>query len=208
MKLADKLIELRKRNRMSQEDLAEKLNVSRQTISRWESNIAMPDADNLLGLSKVFNVTIDYLLNDDYRSDDDLPKIKVMQNDNIGQIMIYLITLEVMILLIQFMTTFILQNVFFSLLSFLPFVAAIGGFEYSYQKHASITNEITKNFRKKFYKISSWLGLYFPIRFIIETIMTLYPRPYSTLVLEIMIVVVYIATSTYFNLIIDQSQLK
>ena len=145
MKLADKLIELRKRNRMSQEDLAEKLNVSRQTISRWESNTAMPDADNLLGLSKVFNVTIDYLLNDDYRSDDDLPKIKVMQNDNIGQIMIYLITLEVMILLIQFMTTFILQNVFFSLLSFLPFVAAIGGFEYSYQKHASTTNEITKN---------------------------------------------------------------
>lgn len=208
MKLADKLIDLRKRNRMSQEDLAEKLNVSRQTISRWESNTAMPDADNLLGLSKVFGVTTDYFLNDDYRSDDDLPKIKVMQNDNIGQIMIYLITLEVMILLIQFMTTFILQNAFFSLLSFLPFVAAIGGFEYSYQKLASITNEITKNFRKKFYKISSWLGLYFPIRFIIETIMTLYPRPYSTLVLEIIIVVVYIATSTYFNLIIDQSQLK
>ena len=208
MKLADKLIDLRKRNRMSQEDLAEKLNVSRQTISRWESNTAMPDADNLLGLSKVFRVTTDYLLNDDYRSDDDLPKIKVMQNDNIGQIMIYLITLEVMILLIQFMTTFILQNAFFSLLSFLPFVAAIGGFEYSYHKHAPVTNEITKNFRKKFYKISSWLGLYFPIRFLIETIMTLYPRPYSTLVLEIIIVVVYIATSTYFNLIIDQSHLK
>lgn len=84
---------------------------------------------------------------------------------NLGQIMVYLVTLEVMVLLIQFMTTVILQNVFFGFLSFLPFVAAIGGFEYAYQKKASSATEKTKNFRKKFYKISAWLGLYFPIRF-------------------------------------------
>ena len=87
----------------------------------------MPDANNILQLSKLFDVTTDYLLNDDYQSDNDLPKIKEVQNDNLGQIMIYLVTLEVMILLMQFMTMFILQNVFFAFLSFLPFVAAIGG---------------------------------------------------------------------------------
>ena len=98
MKLSDKIVGLRKSNGMSQEDLAEKLDVSRQAISRWESGAAMPDANNILQLSKLFDVTTDYLLNDDYQSDNDLPKIKEVQNDNLGQIMIYLVTLEVMIL--------------------------------------------------------------------------------------------------------------
>ena len=67
MKLSDKIVGLRKSNGMSQEDLAEKLDVSRQAISRWESGAAMPDANNILQLSKLFDVTTDYLLNDDYR---------------------------------------------------------------------------------------------------------------------------------------------
>ena len=48
MKLSDKIVGLRKSNGMSQEDLAEKLDVSRQAISRWESGAAMPDANNIL----------------------------------------------------------------------------------------------------------------------------------------------------------------
>lgn len=205
MKLPDKIVGLRKSNGMSQEDLAEKLDVSRQAISRWESGAAMPDANNILQLSKLFGVTTDYLLNDDYQSDNDLPKVKEVQNDNLGQIMIYLVTLEVMILLMQFMTTFILQNVFFAFLSFLPFVAAIGGFEYAYQKKVSSATEKTKNFRRKFYKISAWLGLYFPIRFVISMLAKLYPRPYSVLLLEVIVLVVYICAATSVNLSIDKS---
>ena len=207
MKLSDKIVGLRKSNGMSQEDLAEKLDVSRQAISRWESGAAMPDANNILQLSKLFDVTTDYLLNDDYQSDNDLPKIKEVQNDNLGQIMIYLVTLEVMILLMQFMTMFILQNVFFAFLSFLPFVAAIGGFEYAYQKKVSSATEKTKNFRRKFYKISAWLGLYFPSRFIVSVAAGFYPRPYNTLVLEAIILVIYIAVATCVNLSIDKSYL-
>ena len=207
MKLSDKIIGLRKSNRMSQEVLAEKLDVSRQAISRWESGTAMPDANNILQLSKLFGVTTDYLLNDDYQSDNDLPKVKEVQNDNHGQIMVYLVTLEVMVLLIQFMTTVILQNAFFGFLSFLPFVAAIGGFEYAYQKKASSATEKTKNFRKRFYKISAWLGLYFPIRFIVRAAATLYPRPYYSLILEVIILAIYIAAATCVNLSIDKSYL-
>ena len=207
MKLSDKIIGLRKSNGISQEDLAEKLDVSRQAISRWESGTAMPDANNILQLSKLFGVTTDYLLNDDYQSDNDLPKVKEVQNDNLGQIMVYLVTLEVMVLLIQFMTTVILQNVFFGFLSFLPFVAAIGGFEYAYQKKASSATEKTKNFRKKFYKISAWLGLYFPIRFIVSVAARFYPRPYNVLVLEVIILAIYIAAATCVNLSIDKSYL-
>ena len=75
MKLADKILKLRKQHGMSQENLAEKLNLSRQTISRWEVGSAQPDAMNVLQLSKLFEVTADYLLNDDYESDQDVPAV-------------------------------------------------------------------------------------------------------------------------------------
>lgn len=59
MKFADKIIKLRKENGLSQEDLADKLNISRQAISRWESDSVLPDATNILQLSKLFNVSCD-----------------------------------------------------------------------------------------------------------------------------------------------------
>lgn len=101
MKLSDKIVRLRKTNGMSQEELADKLGVSRQAISRWEMGAAMPDATNILQLSRLFQVTTDYLLNDEYQSDNDLPKVKEVKTDGIHQIMIFLITLEVMVLIIQ-----------------------------------------------------------------------------------------------------------
>ncbi len=76
MKLSEKIIQLRKVNSWSQEDLAEKMDVSRQAISRWENGTALPDANNILQLSKLFNVTADYLLNEDYTSDNDIPCLK------------------------------------------------------------------------------------------------------------------------------------
>lgn len=65
MTIAEKIKQLRKDNNMTQENLAEKLNVSRQTISKWETNIAIPDANNIVAISKVFNITTDELL--DYK---------------------------------------------------------------------------------------------------------------------------------------------
>ncbi len=76
MDIAEKIIKLRKTNGWSQEDLAEKLYVSRQAISRWENGTALPDAQNVLQISKLFNVTTDYLLNDDYESDSDIPAVQ------------------------------------------------------------------------------------------------------------------------------------
>lgn len=208
MKLSEKILGLRKSHGMSQEDLAEKLNVSRQAVSRWESGTAMPDANNILQISKLFGVTTDYLLNDDYQSDDDLPKVKEVQKGNLGQVMVYMIILEVMILLMQFMTTVILQNVFFAFLSFIPFIAVIGGFEYGYRKKSPSTDETARTFRRKFYKISAWLGLYFPVRFTVSTAAKLYPRPYSVLLLECLILVVYICVATLVNLAIDKRNIR
>ena len=76
MKMSDKLIELRKEKGWSQEDFAEKLDVSRQAISRWENGIALPDAQNILRISKLFHVTADYLLNDDYQGEVEPPALE------------------------------------------------------------------------------------------------------------------------------------
>ena len=208
MKLSDKIIKLRKANGWSQEELAEKLNVSRQAISRWEGASAQPDATNILQLSKLFGVTTDYLLNDEFESDNDLPKVKQLNDDGIHQIMIFMVTLEVMILIIQFMTTIILQNVFFGVLSFIPFVAVIGGFEYAHQKKSTEVNEITRTFRKKFYKISAWLGMYFPVRFAVEILSSFYPRPYNVIALECVILVLYLMVVMLITLQIEKLNLN
>ena len=81
MKMPDKIINHRKANGWSQEDLAEKLNVSRQAISRWENGTALPDAQNILQISKLFRVTTDYLLNDDYESDSDIPAVRTVTKE-------------------------------------------------------------------------------------------------------------------------------
>ena len=65
MILADKIIELRKKNGWSQEDLAEKLDVSRQSVSKWESAQSVPDMNKILKLSEIFGVSTDFLLKDD-----------------------------------------------------------------------------------------------------------------------------------------------
>lgn len=65
MALTEKLARLRKANGLSQLDLAEKLSVSRQAISKWEVGTAVPTTDNLRVLSELYGVSIDYLLSDD-----------------------------------------------------------------------------------------------------------------------------------------------
>lgn len=64
MSIGEKIIKLRKERGYSQEDLAREIEVSRQSISKWELNESSPDAENLLKLSKLFAVSIDYLLDE------------------------------------------------------------------------------------------------------------------------------------------------
>ncbi len=68
---ADKLYSLRTQGGYSQEALAEKVNVSRQAISKWELGLTLPDTDKIVALSKVFDVTIDYLLKDEIKVNKD-----------------------------------------------------------------------------------------------------------------------------------------
>ena len=79
MELGNQLQKLREKHDMSQQDLADKLNVSRQAIYKWENNKGYPDIENLIALSDVFQVTVDEMI----RSDDKLrEKINVDEDDS------------------------------------------------------------------------------------------------------------------------------
>ena len=70
MILADKIIRLRKRNGWSQEELAAKMNVSRQAVSKWEAAQTTPDLEKILQLGNLFGVTTDYLLKDEMEDEE------------------------------------------------------------------------------------------------------------------------------------------
>lgn len=74
---SEKIQNLRKSNQLSQEQLAEKLQVSRQTISKWELKETIPDAEKIVLISRLFSVSIDYLLKDEIVED--------INNDNVNQ---------------------------------------------------------------------------------------------------------------------------
>lgn len=95
MIFADKLIALRKKAGWSQEELAEKLNVTRQSVSKWEGAQSVPDIDKILQMGRLFGVTTDYLLKDEqgepeYTADEEtspLPRVTLAQaNDYLAKI--------------------------------------------------------------------------------------------------------------------------
>ena len=76
MAFSEKLYELRKKRGLSQEELAEALDVSRQAISKWESGRAMPEAGKLLAVSEYFSVSLDELMKEDAQTIQSVPQEK------------------------------------------------------------------------------------------------------------------------------------
>lgn len=67
MEIGKKITDLRKNNKLSQEDLAEKLGVTKQTISKWELGQTYPSINQAKELSKIFNISLDELVNNDIK---------------------------------------------------------------------------------------------------------------------------------------------
>ena len=90
MLLAEKITELRKKQGWSQEELAQKLDISRQSVSKWESGGAMPDLDKIIKLSSIFGVSTDYLLKGEeetfHDTDNNIYEDAECESDNIKHI--------------------------------------------------------------------------------------------------------------------------
>ena len=78
MILADKIIRLRKKAGWSQEDLAERLGVTRQSVSKWEGAQSVPDIEKILQMSRIFGVTTDYLLKEELDEEETLTPLASM----------------------------------------------------------------------------------------------------------------------------------
>ena len=85
MILADKIIYLRKKAGWSQEELAEKMEVSRQSISKWEGALSVPDMNRILKLSELFDVSTDYLLRDEMEEEEKNPAADEKIADETGE---------------------------------------------------------------------------------------------------------------------------
>lgn len=81
MNLTEKLIYLRKKQGLTQVELAEKLDVSRQAVSKWESDMTVPSIDNLKILGKLYGVSMDYLLNDELEQFETSKKETTVESD-------------------------------------------------------------------------------------------------------------------------------
>lgn len=79
IEIANRLVQLRKKNNLSQEALAEKLGISRQAVSKWERAEASPDTDNLILLARIYGVSLDELL----KTDEEIPIPVYRENDNV-----------------------------------------------------------------------------------------------------------------------------
>lgn len=90
MNLGKRLIELRKENKMSQEEFAEIFNVTRQTISNYENSKSYPDIETLIKISDYFNVSLDILLKDDKKMVKEIDD-KVKKNKTLKRIIVLLI---------------------------------------------------------------------------------------------------------------------
>ena len=74
MNLGDKIMTLRRKQGWSQEELARLCQVSRQSVSKWESGQSAPDLDKILVLSRIFGISTDFLLKEEYEREQILPK--------------------------------------------------------------------------------------------------------------------------------------
>ncbi len=109
MKLGEKILFLRKKKGLSQESLAEKIDVTRQTISNWELGETQPNPEQLKQLSKVFNVSIDELLDNDIQS---ILVEKVSNTEKLAGLILKILKIVLIGLPILFITIIILSYLY------------------------------------------------------------------------------------------------
>ena len=149
MNLSEKLLKLRKQSGLSQQELADQLNVSRQSVSKWELNESVPDISNILALSEIYHVSTDYLLKDSIENDTKENRIDLM------------IVISTCIVFIGLLSAYMLwkhyQNSICLLVGMLIQIIGIIIFEI----FALPTHQ--QKYQRKFFSINIWLLCFIPI---------------------------------------------
>lgn len=177
MTFSEKLYQLRRQKGMSQEELADRLEVSRQAVSRWEMGSTLPDAKNLLQLSDIFGVSIDYLLRDGMETDRreetafrqfDTPAPKTdffhsERNRRIG--LSILVALQMLPLFLYFVGIFVMTNTMTLLLASLMSLLNIAVVEITFH---ICGDERGRYYRRKYYRITVWMFTWCPVSLAVQ----------------------------------------
>lgn len=108
MSLGNNIFELRKKERISQEKLGERVGVTRQTVSNWELGQTVPDANQLLALSKALNTSIDILVENDIQTlleqKVDNVETEIIKNNKFQKIIISVLSIIVVLFILAFIS--------------------------------------------------------------------------------------------------------
>ena len=115
MKLNEKIMKLRKEKGLSQEEFGNQINVSRQAVSKWEAEHTKPDIDKLKEIAKFFDVSYEYLLNDEIENDNERKETKIKNKGNTKKIIIRMVFILLSIYLIFSLYKFIVLFRFYKI---------------------------------------------------------------------------------------------
>ncbi len=174
MNLGEKLYQLRKAKNLSQEETAEKLNVTRQTISKWETNQSTPDFDKILPLCKLYEISTDELLTDQI-----IEKDRIMEPNNQNEekikraravsTSVFLYFISIIWIIIAESIEEITENL---LVGIFMFICAIATVNLIYQ-FMSTSNKINQKSKKKYKDIDSIIAITFFLIYMIISFITM-----------------------------------
>lgn len=206
MSIGDKIQQLRKASNLSQEQLANQLDVSRQAISKWELNESMPDPDKIVLLSDIFSVSTDYLLRDQYESAE-VRKATAKENTDKQRVRSMMLTgmiISALGLLISLSSLSFFDSLIGFLVGLVIQVLAVVFFEMSIH---GVHPEVYSAARRRFYLMNVWLLLHSP-----SAIITSYGLRHLPSVHELLwrygYLAVYIFTSLLLSVYILRSTKK
>lgn len=165
MTFSEKLQALRKQQGWSQEELAARVSISRQAVSKWESGGAVPDTANILTLADLFGVSTDYLLRDGCDSDGDTPavqrkEVEMKQQQNRVAARVLCIGIQYLGLFWIVFGALVYNSVLIPLLGVTAQIAGIIGFEVGIRQYGTLPG--CKDIRRKFYRAVIWAFALFP----------------------------------------------
>ena len=197
MTFGEKLLKLRKEGGLSQEGLAEKLSVSRQAVSRWENEGILPDCVNLLEISRLFGVSTDYLLHDDYQSDGDLPAVRTARDQLAGEkerqgVLLLLAGLHAVFLLLAVGAWEAWGNLFIVVLCAAASLGDISFVEAWLRSGQAPAAEVP-SLRRRCYRLGVWFFSWFPVRWLCVGVFDYWPRPVNVININVVTVIIWLA---------------
>ena len=202
MTFGEKLKELRRARGISQEELAERLNVSRQAVSKWELDLSLPDIDNIVQLSEMFHVSTDHLLKEQPAAPDsteDIAAASAAAPDSAGQengaaarsYRVFAITIGLMIIGLMFSLAvwFTWQTLITVMIGLAVQIIGVIIFEVLDSKNDETTR---LQEHRRFYTFAPWLILPFPIKFSVDFLFHYYPSAHNSIIEMLVMVFAYL----------------